>query len=112
MFLSFTTFAQTFTLSNNISEKEKTFKKGGFYEIILAENEEVVKNNCCDWSILKGNLSLVKVDSFQMDLKSYEHRMIIDNLNIQNERYAKEGNNFGSFSKHDIFSIKYYKSEK
>ena len=110
--LGINTFAQTFTLSYILNDKGKTFKSGGFYEIILAENEEALKNNCCEWTTLKGSLSSVTEDSFQMNLKSYEQRAIVDDVKIFHENYAKEGSNFGSFSQQDIFSIRHYKSEK
>lgn len=104
------TFAQSLTITNGT--KEKTFKPGSFYEIIIAENEEVLKNDCCDWSTLEGTLSSMTADSLNMQLTSYSRRMIVDGIKIEHERYGREGSNFGSFASSDIFSLKYYKSEK
>lgn len=103
-------FAQSLTITNGI--KEKTFAPDGFYEIILGEGPNRENLNCCESTQLIGRLSALSRDSLHMDLTKYTHRKFLDDFKIEDQIFSVDKTNAGSFANSDIYSIKFFKSEK
>ncbi len=109
-FVSISTFGQTLTIANG--RTEKSFKPNAFYEIILREGSIGGKEDCCESIKLSGSLSGVSKDSLYMQLSSYVHIKRVDDIKVEQQVFSKSGNNYGSFARHDIFSIEHHKSLK
>ncbi|MEZ4935028.1 MAG: hypothetical protein R2788_23215 [Saprospiraceae bacterium] len=102
--------AQSLTITNGT--KEKTFNPDGFYEIILGEGPNRENLSCCESIQLIGRLSALSKDSLHMDLTKYTNRKFMDDFKIEDQVYSVDKTNYGNFAYSDIYSIKFYKSEK
>ena len=105
-----TTHGQTLILTNG--SQEINFKSGGIYEIILAETDRDLEKDCCNYSEYRGSLSKVTEDSLHLQLIQYIEQVMENDRKIAKRIVSDIGNNYGSIARRDIFSIKYYKSQK
>ncbi|MEO1257449.1 MAG: hypothetical protein AAFZ15_01585 [Bacteroidota bacterium] len=102
--------AQSLTLTNG--NKEKTFKPGGYYEIVLADSEKDLEGDCCNFTDIKGSVTGVTADSLQMQLSWFAERNIVDGAKLAYSQVSQKGNNYGSFAHGDILYLRHYKSKK
>ena len=89
LFIAQTTFTQSLILTNGT--KEKTFKPDGYYEIVLAESEKDLENDCCNYTDIKGTLTGVTADSIQMQLSWFAERNMIDNTKLAFSKASPKG---------------------
>ena len=111
-FLFFTLIlsAQTLTLTNGSMEKKLV--SSGIYEIYLADSETDFRNDCCNYTDLRGTLTNVTTDSIYMKLNWFAERNMIDDTKIAYSTVSQKGSNYSSFAHSDIFSIRHFKSDK
>jgi hypothetical protein len=103
-------YAQGLTITNG--EKDKTFKEGSVFQLRLTNKDIPQDGKIIDWTEAVGVISQMSRDSFTMILKSYENNYTVDYVNVTDVITSRMSNNYGVFSKNDLFSLRKYKSYK
>lgn len=103
-------YAQGLTITNG--EKDKTFKEGSVFQLRLTNHDIPQDGKITNWTEVVGIISQTTRDSFSMILKSYENNYTVNYVDVTDIITSKMSNNYGVFSKNDLFSLRKYKSYK